>query len=217
MRTFFTRAALALFAALPLACTAADDAPFKAGQHYKLVRTAQAPADPARIEVMEVYAYSCFHCFSFEPIADRWKAKKPADVEFIRQPWSLGNTAMFPRSKAFYAAQMLGVEEKFHKALFGAIHGQNKLMTTPEDLRALFVEQTGLKGEDFDGAFTGFSADSRVRRAESIVRDLGIASVPTMVVDGRWYTNGTLAGGPNKVFDVVEQLVKQAREERKSR
>lgn len=213
---FIARAALALIAALPLACTAADDAPFKAGQHYKSVRTVQPPADPARIEVMEVYAYSCPHCLSFEPLVDEWKKNKPADVEFVRQPWTLGNPAMLVRSKAFYAAQMLGVEEKFHKALFGAIHGLSKMMTTPEELRALFVEHTGMKAEEFDGVFTGFASDSRARRGESVVRDFGIGSVPTVVVDGRWYTNGTMAGGGHKqVFAVVDFLVKQARAERK--
>ena len=211
-------AVLALFGCLPLACSASDvPARFLLDQHYKAVRTVQPPADPLKIEVMEVFSYSCPHCFHFEPMVDQWLEKKPADVEFTRLQWGLGQPVGILRSKAFYAAKVLGVLDKFHKALFGAIHGQGKMMATTEELRALFVEQTGLKGEDFDGAFTGFAVDNRVRKSENLVRDLGITSVPTVVVDGRWYTNGTLAGGGsnNNVFDVVDFLVQQARTDRK--
>lgn len=217
MRTFFTRAALALFATLPLACTAADDAPFKAGQHYKLVRTAQPPVDPARIEVAEVFWYGCVHCFQFETYVDKWLEKKPADVNFVRLPSSLGRPVGILHSKAFYAAEVLGVFERIHKPLFGAMHGEGRLMATQEDLRAFFAKNAGVKAEDFDAAFTGFAADNRVRRTETQLREMGIGSTPTVVIDGRWYTNGTLAGGYNQVFAVVDQLVKQAREERKSR
>jgi thiol:disulfide interchange protein DsbA len=217
MRFFFTRAALALLASLPLACSAADDAPFKAGQHYKLVHSAQPPADPAKIEVAEVFWYGCVHCFQFESYVDKWLAKKPADVTFVRLPSSLGRPVGILHSKAFYAAEMLGVFDKIHKPLFGAMHSQGQLLATPEALRDFFVKNAGVSAEDFDGAFTGFAADNRVRRTETQLREMGIVSTPTVVIDGRWYTNGTMAGGYDKVFAVVEQLVKQAREERKSK
>ncbi len=216
MRIFFARTALVLLAGLPLACTAADDAPFKAGQHYKPVRTAQPPADPAKIEVAEVFWYGCVHCFQFEPYVDQWLAKKPAEVAFVRLPSSLGRPVGILHSKAFYAAEVLGVFDKIHKPLFAAMHGDGKTFGTQEELRAFFVKNAGVSAEDFDGAFTGFAADNRVRRTETQLREMGIASTPTVVIDGRWYTNGSMAGGYDKVFAVVEQLVKQARKERKS-
>lgn len=222
MRTFFTRAALALLISLPLACTAADDAAsgngsYKLGQHYKTVRTPQPTAEAGKVEVSEVFWYGCVHCFQFEPYVDRWLAKKPADVNFVRLPSSLGRPAGILHSKAFYAAEQLGVFDKIHKALFGAMHGQGKLLATQEDLRDFFVTTAGVKPDDFDAAFTGFAADNRVRRTEIALRDMGIASTPTVVIDGRWYTNGTMAGGHEQVFGVVEQLVKQVRAERKSK
>lgn len=215
-RFLLGRSILALTACLPLACSAADvPARFILGQHYKTTRAALPPADPAKVEVMEVFSYSCSHCFSFEPMVEKWLEKKPAGVEFIRQPWTLGQPAALPRSKAFYAAQQLGVFEKFHKALFGSIHGQGKIMATEEDLRGLFLASTGLSAEDFNGAYSGFATDNRVRRGENIVRELGVTSVPTVVVDGRWYTNGTMAGSNDKVFAIVDFLVQQAKADRK--
>ena len=92
---------------------------------------------------------------------------------------------------------------------------QGKIMATEEDLRGLFLASTGLSAEDFNGAYSGFATDNRVRRGENIVRELGVTSVPTVVVDGRWYTNGTMAGSNDKVFAIVDFLVQQAKADRK--
>ena len=180
MRIFVTRTALALLASLPLACSAADEAQFKAGQHYKLVRTAQPPADPAKIEVAEVFWYGCVHCFQFEPYVDQWLEKKPAGVNFVRLPSSLGRPVGILHSKAFYAAEVLGVFDKIHKQIFVAMNNEGKLLATQDDLRAFFVKNAGVSAEDFDSAFTGFAADNRVRRTETQLREMGIASTPTV-------------------------------------
>lgn len=213
---FMTRAALALLAALPLACSAAEAPKFKLGEHYHAVRVAQKPANPAKIEVMEVFAYSCPHCFQFEQPLNQWLAKKPGDVEFVRVPHTLGQPANAVRNKAFYAAQMLGVFEPFHKGLFAAIHGQGRMMATVEEVRELFLKHTGVKAEDFDGAYTGFATDSRFRIGENALREMGIPSVPTMVVNGKYYTNPR-AGGFNEMLAITDFLVEQERRERKSR
>ena len=215
---FAARAILALVALLPLACSAAEpETKWELGKHYKLVKQAQAPADPARIQVAEVFAYSCPHCFAFEPHIEKWEKTKPADVDFVRLPHTLGAPAAVFRNKAMYAAQMLGVLDKFHRALFGAIHGQNRMMATADEVRALFLESTGVKAEDFDGAYGSFAIDSRFRMGENAIREMGIASVPTMVIDGKYFTSAATAGGFKQVLEVTDFLVEQARKERKSR
>src|SRR5437868_6182640 len=76
------RALVALTAVLPLACSAADKDKFEMGRDFTTVRTPQQTADPSKIEVMEVFAYSCPHCFHLEGEVDKWLKKKPADVNF---------------------------------------------------------------------------------------------------------------------------------------
>lgn len=214
---FFARAALALIAVLPLACSAAEEPKYQLGTHYKQVRVPQTPANPAKIEVMEVFAYSCPHCFHFEEPLNRWLAKKPADVEFVRVPHTLGVSANELRNKAMYASQMLGVVEPFHKTLFGAIHGQGRMVATVDDLRKLMVENTAVKAEDFDGAFSSFAVDSRARIGDNQVREMGISTVPTIVVNGKWYSSPRVGGGFNELLAVTDFLVDKARQERKSR
>lgn len=208
------RALMALTALLPLACTAADAPKYEFNTHYKAVRQPQPTADPSKIEVMEVFSYGCPHCMQFEPYLEKWLAKKPADVAFVRLPHTLGAPAGIIRNKAMYTAQMLGVLEPFHRALFGAIHGQSKLMSTVEEVRGLFVQSTGLKAEDFDGAYGGFAVDSKFRIGENTIREMGIASVPTVVVEGKYYASPRTGGGFPEVLAITDFLVEQARRER---
>src|ERR1700741_4479777 len=77
-----------LLAVLPLACSAGDG-PFQPGKDYTELRAPQPKADPSKIEVMEVFAYSCPHCFHLEPEVEKWVKKKPADVNFVRLPHTL--------------------------------------------------------------------------------------------------------------------------------
>ena len=178
------RGILAALMALPLACSA-DTAPepYRLGQHYKIAREELAPADPARIEVAEAFWYGCPHCHAFEPFVASWLAKKPADVDFVRYPASLGRPIGVLHSKAYFAAESLGVLGLTHKPLFDALHRERQRLDTPDTLRAFFVKTAGIGAEDFDGAFTGFAVDNRVRKSEQALRELGVSSVPVTVVE----------------------------------
>ncbi len=210
------RALVVLASMSPLACSAADNAPYKLGEHYQRARAYQEPANPAKIEVMEIFAYSCPHCFQLDPILAKWVAKQRSDVEFVRSPNTLGRPDNPMRNRAFYAARLLGVVEQFHRALFEAVHVQHKGMTTPEELRDLFVRATGGKGAEFDGAFNSFAADAGFRRGEETARAIGVTSVPTLVVDGRYFVSPA-GGGFERMLKVTDFLVEQARRERAKR
>jgi thiol:disulfide interchange protein DsbA len=216
MKTLF-RALVVLASLSPLACSAADTAPYKLGEHYLKVRAAQPPANPAKVEVMEVFAYSCPHCYDLEPVLAKWVARQRPDVEFVRSPHTLGLPANEARNRAFFAARMLGSVDRFHAALFDAVHKARKPMATREDLRALFVQATGARAEDFDGAYASFAADAGFRRGESAIQGMGITSVPTLVVDGKYFVSPNLARGFDNMLKITDFLVEQARQERAKR
>lgn len=214
MPTFVRALMIALVAGLPLACSAAEAPKYQLGKDYLNVRQPQAPTDPGKIDVYEVFAYSCPHCFSFEPHVQDWAARNPKDVNFVRLPHTLGSPAGAIRNKAMYTADLLGQLEKFHRALFGAIHGQQKMMATVEEVRELFVKSTGVKAEEFDGNYGSFVVDSRFRIAEQAIKEMGITSVPAMVVDGRYVVSPRASGGAKEMLAITDWLVEQARKER---
>jgi thiol:disulfide interchange protein DsbA len=53
-----------------------------------------------------------------------------------------------------------------------------------------------------------------VRAAETSIVNQGVTSVPTMVVEGRYYSNGTLAGNYDTLLKVVDFLIDKARKAR---
>ena len=63
---------LAVLVLAPLAFTAlAQPARYVEGTHYIVLPTAVRTADPAKIEVVEVFWYGCSHCFRFEPLIEK--------------------------------------------------------------------------------------------------------------------------------------------------
>lgn len=216
------RALLSVVSLLPLACSAADApaaaAPeIKEDVQYKRVPAEQKPADPRRIEVDEFFWYGCPHCYHLDPEIYKWLPTKPADVDFVRVPNSLGRPEGMLHSKAFYTAQVLNLGEKIHRPLFDAIHKSHTPMVTEADIQAFFTAQSGVLPDVFTGTFRGFAVDSQVRRAEDLAKTYAISSVPTIVVGGKYYTNGTLAGDFPKVMQTVDFLINKIRQERKAK
>lgn len=205
-----------LTALLPLACTAAETPKYELGTHYKQLGNPQPTSDPNKIEVMEVFAYSCPHCYHFDPEIQKWLKTKPADVNFVRLPHTLGQNANVVRNKGFYVAQMLGVFDKFHSALFDAIHKANQPVATPEELRDFFDKKLGVPAKDFDAAYGSFAVDAGVRRGEQQLKDMAVASVPQLVIEGRYYTTPRAGGGFDEMLKVTDWLVEQARAQRKT-
>lgn len=208
----------ALFAALSLltfACSAQSGvASFKEGEHYRPVREAQAPADPARITVEEFFWYGCGHCYNFAPKLEPWKAKLPADVDFQRVPNSLGRPVGMLHSKAYYTAEQLKILNPMHMKLFEAMHVRNQPLANEAQILAVFEGQTPIAPSVIENTFRGFAVDARVRRAEALSRSYGVSSTPTLVVGGKYYTNPTLAGGFDAMLEIADHLIAKVRAER---
>ena len=53
----------------------------------------------------------------------------------------------------------------------------------------------------------GFAIDSKIMKAEDLNRRYRITSTPTMIVNGRYVTDATMAGGEDALFEVINALV----------
>ena len=73
---------------------------------------------------------------------------------------------------------------------------------------AEFLAEHGIDAASFDKAFTSFEVETKVRRASDLVRRYyRISGVPTLIVNGKFKTGGSMAG--NRIFDVIDFLVEQ--------
>ena len=126
------RSVLALFLPFVMVATACAE-PYKDGEQYKTLAQPQATASEDKIEVVEFFWYGCGHCYNFEPMLGQWKKTLGDDVDFQPTP-AMWNPAMELHAKAFYAAEVLGVGETMHPALFQAMNVDRKQLKSEAEI-----------------------------------------------------------------------------------
>jgi protein dithiol oxidoreductase (disulfide-forming) len=178
----------------------------KSSTGYEAISPAQPTTNPAKIEVIEFFWYGCPHCYSFEPSLAAWLKKKPENVDFIRIP-AVFSEQWGKHAKAYFTAEALGVVDKIHADMFEGVQQKKELET--EDQLAKFFAAHGVKEADFRETYNSFMVDSKMRQAPALAAKYGITGVPAIIVNGKYRTNGTLAGSQEKMIDVVNTLIKK--------
>lgn len=196
-------------ALLPLAmCQAADEA-FKAGEHYDILPQAVRTADSDKIEVNEVFAYTCSHCFNFQAELHPWVEKLPADVDFQSTP-AIWQPKMEAYARAYYAAKILNVLNKVHMPIFEAIHLKKQSVKNEADFAEIFTAH-GVDSKQFSSAFNSFGTNSMVAQAKSRVRAYKVRGTPEMIINGKYRISTTKAGGFSGMLKVAEFLIEKER------
>ncbi|CAC9435262.1 Periplasmic thiol:disulfide interchange protein DsbA [uncultured Gammaproteobacteria bacterium] len=160
-----------------------------------------------KIEVRELFWYYCQHCYNLEPALNAWVKKLPANVQFIRQPamysdrWAKG--AIF-----YFVLEELNLLHKLHEPLFNAIHLKKKNFKS----KASFVEWVASFGVDkakVEKTFSSFSVRVKTNKAKLNTSKYHIQGVPTIIVNGKYWTDATHAGDRNRMLKVVDFLIKK--------
>jgi thiol:disulfide interchange protein DsbA len=187
----------------------AADALFAEGTHYERLPEPVRTADPARIEVVELFWYGCSHCFQFEPLLAKWEPALAKDVDFHRSP-AMWNKLMAVHAQAFYAAEALGVLNKLNQPLFEALNVQRKRLESEDEIAELFVAN-GVTDADFRKAFNSFGVQSKVKQADARQRSYKTTGTPEMIVNGKFRVSARLAGSPESMLKVVDFLIAKER------
>jgi thiol:disulfide interchange protein DsbA len=184
---------------------AAAAPPFEAGKHYTLLSPAQPTStDAGKVEVAEVFMFGCPGCFGFEPHIQRWLARKADYINFVRipAPW---NPAAVLHARAYYTAEALGKTEEIDGDFFKEIHTNRNMLETEAKL-ADFFEQHGVDEATFKSTFNSFAVNAKLKRAEDLVRRYRVPATPSVVVNGKYLTQGSQAGSYEAWFAIIEDL-----------
>ena len=187
-RQVLLAAGLALLA-LPSAALAQELVP---GVHYFDITGGTPFAAPeGKIEVVEVFGYTCPHCASFEPHLVAWERKLPEDVALVRVPAPFGGHWM-PYARAYYAAEAQGLAERTHQAVFDAIHRNGTLLAsgvTDAEL-ADFYAGHGADRARFLADMSSEATRAKLREATGFLQRSGVEGTPSLVVNGRYRVVG---------------------------
>lgn len=192
---------------LSLSAHAQDSFGFAEGEEYRPIPQPQSIA-PHKKKVTEVFYYGCSHCYHLEPSLHEWLKSKPSDVHFEQMPAVLNNPNWIFMAKVFYTAKELGVIEQSHMPFFHALHRDRKPLF---DVKAIaeFFTRFGVKEQAFEATFKSFKVDQLVRNAMRKTQAYGIDGVPAVIVNGKYLTDVPMAKSKDRMWQVVNHLVRQ--------
>jgi protein dithiol oxidoreductase (disulfide-forming) len=192
-------------AGLGLSPALAQRVGFKEGTDFQRLKAPAPTESPAgQVEVVEFFAYSCIHCFNFEPVFNDWLKKKPAHVNVRRMPVAF-NQNFVPMQRFYFALESMGLVEQLHTKVFKAFHEERLPLTTAPAIVA-WVEKQGVDRNQFVAAFDG-AAVKAAQKAVGLQDAYQVEGTPALGVAGRFIVPGQ---GP-KTLLVADSLIAEAR------
>ena len=184
--------------------------PWKAGVNYDPVVPGQPTSvEPGKVEVLEFMWLGCPHCYALQPVIRAWLKNKPAYIEFAFVPvmWDAPHRA---HAKLFYTLEALGRPDLVDKA-FDTIHQQHNPLIASTDADSLRIEQAwaaeqGVSATDFANAYNSQAVSTNLQHAEDLMLRYRVQSVPTVAINGKYLTDVTKAGGPDKLIKLIDDL-----------
>jgi thiol:disulfide interchange protein DsbA len=178
---------------------------FEMGTHYmRLSPTQPTSSNPDQVEVGEIFWYGCPHCFNFDPYLERWQATKADYVNFVRVP-AVWNPLLQLHARAFYTAEALGKSMQMHSEFFREIHERGNALDSEAKLQEFFG-RFGVDAAAFKATFDSFAVQAKLQRADELSRRYRIQSVPTIIVNGKYTTDGGQAGSYDDLVALIDEL-----------
>lgn len=184
---------------------------FREGAHYtRMVPTQPTVGGADKVEVAEIFNYSCPHCFSQEAHFSRWADEANPGIRVVRIPAPFNRLALL-HAQIFYTHEILARDgtlaepAQFHRAVFAEFHQRGNRLTSEGAIQKLF-ERYGVAAADFDKTWNSFEVNQKLRIANDLTRRYNIQSVPTVVVNGKYRTSASQVGSYETLMEVIDEL-----------
>jgi thiol:disulfide interchange protein DsbA len=185
---------------------------YKEGTNFvRMVPTQPTVGGADKIEVAEIFWYGCAHCYDFETYINRWLESKPANVRFVRIP-AVWNPLVKLHAQLYYTEEVLVKNGKiadpaqFRAAVFAEYHRRGNRLASESAIQELFAKH-GVSADDFSNTWKSFEVSQKLRVAQDLARRYSIASVPAVVVNGKYRTGAGEAGGYPALMELIDELI----------
>ena len=197
------------------AATAAPRAwKYKEGRNFtRLIPTQPTVGGADKIEVAEIFMYSCPHCLTLEPHINKWAESKDPNIRFVRIPAIFNQLAQI-HAQLYYTEVFLAKTGQlknpgaFRQMVFEEYHNRGNRLTSQRTIERLFV-RAGVSTDDFNRTWNSFEVDQALRVAQDLARRYSVASVPMVVVNGKYHTNVSTAGGIPQLLELIDELTER--------
>ena len=158
-----------------------------------------------KIEVVEFFSYACIVCYRFDPLINTWAKENENIIRFRRSPLS-GNETWRRMAHHYYALERLDALEDKHEHFFYAVHEKNLNISSPARLTK-WTKEASIIG--YEQAVDSNFVKSKVKSADQLARRLKIASVPALLVNGRYVITISDKVGTTRMLEILDFLVKK--------
>jgi thiol:disulfide interchange protein DsbA len=152
---------------------------------------------------------------------DQLRQKLPRTAVLDYVPASFSTAEDWPMfQRAYFTAQILGVDQRAHDAMFDAVWKTGQLAVADEqsgrikspaptiqDAARFYALTTGVNQQRFLETAMSFGVDVKIRQAEQVMRAWQIDQTPTMIIDGKYRVTLPSAGGDQQLIDVTRWLI----------
>lgn len=177
-------------------------------RHQTLNKT-QPSETSGKVEVIEFFAYTCPHCKAMEPLVRKWATTLPEDVVLLRVPVAF-NANMTDLQKLYYTLENLERLD-LHPAVFKAIHDERKSIFEEKDIIDWAADQ-GIDRQNFTDIYNSFGIQSRVTRANELVKNYHIEGTPTLAIGGKYITSPSMTNSYASTIEEADTLIERARD-----
>jgi len=188
----------------------ADSSKFVEGKHYvEIFPEMQTDAKPGKVEVIEMMWLGCPHCYTLEPLMQKYKKNHPDFIEFKQVP-SMLNPSWSADANTYFIADILDPsgEKELIPQIFQAIHEQKRRLRRPDAIKRFF-SQLGYSEEQVDNARNSMAFQAKIKRAQEISAGSQAQSVPTIIINGKYRTSPYMAGSEENLMEIIDMLTKR--------
>lgn len=218
MRSLILGLTLLLASALPVHAQPAPALPgLTAGVEYSAIEGGKPfrQLGPGKIEVVEVFSYSCPHCAHMQPKLEAWQTTLPKSVVV-----SYMHAAFQPEDPfmlGYLAADTAKAVPLTHHRMFAAVHETEELPrnATLQQVSSFYLRQPGVNGKAFTAALADkASLGRRMLATREFQMRSNLPGTPALIVDGRYLVRGnsyeSLLDNARKIIDAVAASRKPA-------
>ncbi|WP_246098916.1 thiol:disulfide interchange protein DsbA/DsbL [Tepidimonas thermarum] len=205
-RRHFHTIALGWAAATVLPAAHAQDSLREGTEYRRLAKPVPVDTGPGQVEVLEFFAYSCIHCYRFEPLMTDWMRKLPKEIVVRRVPVGF-NAAFEPMQRLYYTLEALGRLGDLHEKAFKAVHEERARFNTADAVIA-WAAQQGVDRQQFAQTYQSFGVSGKVKRALQLQDAYEVDATPSLGIAGRYLVPGQAA----RTLTVADALIARVRQ-----
>jgi thiol:disulfide interchange protein DsbA len=199
-----------------------DDGKWVEGKDYYRIDPIQPKLTGTdKIEVVEAFSYGCPACNAYHPTMNQLVKELPSNAVVAFLPASfMPQENWVTLQRAYLTAQSLGVADKANDAIYSAVWTTRELssmkpnddglkpkeaLPTIADIAKVYAK-FGADSKEFVAASDSFTINTKMKRADELMKAYGVEGTPTLIIDGKYRVN-PLAVGMAKSVELTKWLV----------